>query len=505
MLFRYLEDDAFLAFSREHKHLYAACLLDLYERYFTGAPAFPTPQVVTHAIYDVMRANPTLWNESDDFGDPLPEVISAGRRRIRRAAANPTETADKALVIARQIYGRLIAWGWLEQEEYGLRVTVDMSMGPLLVIQRLASLNRDVSQRFGGLIVTVRLNLEAVEKLNPHIVDRRQREVALALKEARNQVDQFTRSLRAILSDLKRISRTVMESKTVGDRLEAFFEEFVGQLLLKDFESILTFNHPYRFRDAIVDLAKRIAHTPATMQVLSEEYRSAGISPTLSEAALDVEGDLLAIESTFGQIGEMFERIESFRRQLEARVRNTIKYAERGSQGLVGRAGDLVSRLDRLLGQERHSKAAVEWSIEPLWTPWSEFHHAPSREPRKPMETQALGERPADPLYEIRKQLRLEYIARIAPGPAQILSFLERQVPAGATREARFMLLQTVDDFLAFDAARRIALTKELPTEIARQFELEFAPELPPHDCEWLRCANFIIRRRAASQRRLHA
>jgi len=152
-----------------------------------------------------------------------PAVGASGGRR-----ANPTETADKALVIARQIYGRLIAWGWLEQEEYGLRVTVDMSMGPLLVIQRLASLNRDVSQRFGGLIVTVRLNLEAVEKLNPHIVDRRQREVALALKEARNQVDQFTRSLRAILSDLKRIRRTVMESKTVGDRLEAFFEEFVG-------------------------------------------------------------------------------------------------------------------------------------------------------------------------------------------------------------------------------------------------------------------------------------
>jgi methyl coenzyme M reductase beta subunit len=40
----------------------------------------------------------------------------------------------------------------------------------------------------------------------------------------------------------------------------------------------------------------------------------------MAEAALDVEGDLLAIESTFGQIGDMFERIESFRRQLEARV-----------------------------------------------------------------------------------------------------------------------------------------------------------------------------------------
>jgi hypothetical protein len=72
--------------------------------------------------------------------------------------------------------------------------------------------------------------------------------VALALREARNQVDNFTKSLRAILS---------------------------------------------------------------TMQVLSEEYVAASISSSMAEAVLDVEGDLLAIESSFGQIGEMFERIES--------------------------------------------------------------------------------------------------------------------------------------------------------------------------------------------------
>jgi hypothetical protein len=341
-----------------------------------------------------------------------------------------------------------------------------------------------------------------VEKLTPQIVDRKQREVALALREARNQVDQFTKSLRAILSDLKRIRRTVMESKTVGDRLEAFFEQFVEQLLLKDFESILTFNHPYRFRDAIVDLARKIVNTPATMQVLSEEYVTQGISSTMAEAALDVEGDLLAIESTFGQIGAMFERIESFRRQLEARVRNTIKYAERGAHGLVGRAGDLVRRLDGLLGAGQHPNATIGWSLEPLRAPWSEYHQAPSREPRKPLETQPLGERPTDPLYEIRKQLRLQYIARIAPGPAEVRSFLERQVPAAGTKEARFIALNTVDDFLAFDAARRFALTKEVPAEIARYFDLEFAPDLPPHDSDWLRCGNFVVKRRPAIARR---
>jgi hypothetical protein len=501
-LFRYLHDDAFLVFSREHKHLYAACLLDLHERFFTGAPAFPTPQQVVHAIYDVMSANPSLWTENDDFGEPLPEMVSAGRRRIRRADVKRiSETGDKALLIARQLYTRLLASGWLEEEEYGLRVTVDMAMGPLLVIQRLASLNKDVSQRFGGLVVQIRLNLEAVEKLNPQVTDRRQREAALAVREARNQADQFTKSLRAILSDLKRIRRTVMESKTVADRLEAFFDEFVEQLLLKDFESIMTFNHPYRFRDSIIDLARRISCTPETMQVIAEEYVAASVAADIEEARLEAEADLLAIETTFGQIGAMFERIEAFRRQLEARVRNTIKYAERGAQGLVGRAGDLVRRLDALLSDGRHGEATVEWSIEPMRSPWSEYQHAPGREPRKPVEPQPLGERPSDPLYEIRKQLRLEYIMRIAPRPEDVRRFLERQVPPAGTKEARFMQLRSVDDFLAFDTARRFAMTREIPPEIARTFQLEYAPDGPPHDSEWLKCSNFIVHRAAELRR----
>jgi hypothetical protein len=495
-LFRHLHDDAFLVFSRDHKHLYSACLLDLHERFFTGAPAFPTPQQVVHAIYDVMRANSSLWSEGDDFGEGLPEMISAGRRRIRRAdVTRVSEKGDKALSLARQLYSRLLAWEWLEEEEYGLRVTVDMAMGPLLVIQRLASLNKDLSQRFGGLIVQIRLNLEAVERLTPDITDRKQREAALAVREARNQADQFTKSLRAILSDLKRIRRTVLESKTVGDRLEAFFEEFVDQLLLKDFESILTVNHPYRFRDAIVDLARRISYASETMQVLAEEYAAASMASDVDDGRMAATDDLLAIENIFEQIGEMFDRIETFRRQLESRVRNTIKYAERGTQGLVGRAGDLVRRLNALLSDGRHDEANVEWNVEPLRSPWSEHHQAPTRQPRRPVEAKELAAAPSDPLYEIRKQLRLQYIARIAPRPEDVRQFLEGQVPPFGTMEARFMEMRTVDEFLAFDAARRYALTGEVPPQIASGFELEPFPDTPPHDSEWLRCANFVVRR----------
>lgn len=52
----------------------------------------------------------------------------------------------------------------------------------------------------------------------------------------------------------------------------------------------------------------------------------------IEDGRMAAADDLLAIESIFDQIGEMFDRIEAFRRQLEARVRNTIRYAERAGR-----------------------------------------------------------------------------------------------------------------------------------------------------------------------------
>jgi hypothetical protein len=202
----------------------------------------------------------------------------------------------------------------------------------------------------------------------------------------------------------------------------------------------------------------------------------------------------------------MFDRIEVFRRQLEARVRNTIKYAERGTQGLVGRAGSLVRRLDALRANRRSDTATVEWSLEPLRSSWSEFQHAVTRQPRRPVQALALAGRPEDPLYEIRKQLRLDYIARIAPRPEEVRQFLERQVPTSGAKEARFMELHTLDEFLAFDTARRYALTGEIPRAVAIAFRLEPVPGAPPHDSDWLRCSNFIVRRTGdARQGAIHA
>jgi hypothetical protein len=495
-LFRYLSDDAFLIFSRKHRYLYEASLLEVHDRFFSSGAVFPTPQEVVHAIYDVIAQRPQLLLDADDLVDGLPEVVSKGRRRLK-FAGNGGETGDRALKAAQQVYQGLLRTGWLEEEEYGLKVTTDMPMGALLVVQRLSSLKSDVSQRFGGLVVHIKASLELVERQSLAGSPEKERSSAVhALREARVQAGQFVKTLRAILSDLRRIRKSLMESEDLRQKMDTYFEEFIGELILKDFQAILTFNHPYRFRDQIITTARRISYSADLLSIIADGYIEIGVASDVQQARDEAVSDLLSIETAFDTIGDMFERIAQFRRALETRLRNTVKYAEQGERGLSSRARGIVERMEVLLAAnpERYMEPTVPVAVERVFLPWSAGQLAPQRQAKLPIETQPLAKRPYDPIYAFRKRMRAEYLERISPSPERVRQFLVRILAPYHTVEARFIVLQTVDDFLPFNAARRYALTGEIPGPVASQFELEYLPNGEPHDCEWLRCSNFSIR-----------
>lgn len=99
-LFRYLGDDAFLIFSRKHRYLYEASLLEVYGRFFSSGAVFPTPQELVHAIYDVIARQPELLSDADDPVEGLPELISKGRRRLK-FARDGDGVGDRALRAAQ--------------------------------------------------------------------------------------------------------------------------------------------------------------------------------------------------------------------------------------------------------------------------------------------------------------------------------------------------------------------------------------------------------------------
>jgi DNA-directed RNA polymerase subunit F len=497
-LFRYLNDDAFLIFSRKFRFLYEAALLDIYDRFFSRGANFPTPQEVVHAIYDVIKAKPEYLADGDDVGEGLPDVVSKFRRRIKFSGSS-NDAGEAALKAAGMVYLKLLHTGWLEEEEYGLRVTVDMPMGASLVIQRLSSLKTDVSQRFGGVVVNVKHSLELAYKLKADSSAKDREEAAYSIRQAREQAEQFSKTMRAILSDLRRIRRTLMASKTMRERVDTYFEQFIGELVLKDFQAIHTFNHPYRFKDKILDLARDIAMDFETLHAVSEGYASTGMAPDAVAGRRAAETDLISIQEVFDAVSEMFERIATFRRQLETRLRNTVKYAEQGGQGIAPRAAALIQTLHRMV-ERRPAMADHAWipaGIEDMRTPWSERHLYQPRQVRVPVVETAVPARVIDPEMLRLKGLRDEYRARVRPSPERIISHLREMVRPGTTTEARFWSIGDIDGFLLFDAIRLMRKADELPPDLVREFAIEDDPRGDEHDSEWLRCGNFLIRRRA--------
>jgi len=497
-LFRYLHDDAFLIFSRKFRFLYEAALLDIYERFFSRGTYFPTPQEVIHAIYDVIKANPDFLAEGDDVGEGLPDVVSKRRRRIK-FAGDASDTAEQALRVAGMAYQKLLQTGWLEEEEYGLRITVDMPMGAGLVIQRLASLKSDIAQRFGGVVVNVMQSLELASRLQAGATGKEASDAAFALRQARDQAEQFSKTMRAILSDLRRIKRELTESTTLRDRMDTYFEQFIGELVLKDFQAIYTFNHPYRFRDRILDLARTLSFDLDVIRAIGAGYATVGMAAGEEEGQRAAETDLLAIQEVFDAVSEMFERIASFRRQLEARLRNTVKYAEQGNAGLARRASEVIMKLHSI-AERRPALWDAAWVPVPLEdtrTPWSERHLAQPRQARKPLEPMEVAELVVDPAILLIKRLQGEFQERITPSPAVLLEFLRGKVRTAAAAEAKFMRISDIDEYIAFDAIRRLCRTGKVPPLLAAEFEFEEL-EGAEHDSEWIRCGNFLVRRKSA-------
>jgi hypothetical protein len=209
------------------------------------------------------------------------------------------------------------------------------------------------------------------------------------------------------------------------------------------------------------------------------------------------ETDLISIQEVFDAVSEIFERIATFRRQLETRLRNTVKYAEQGGQGIAPRAAALIQTLHRMVDR-RPALADHAWIpgvIEDMRTPWSERHLYQPRQVRVPVVSTMVPARVIDPEMLRLKRLREEYRERVRPSPERIVAYLRDMVRPGATAEARFWRIDDIDGFLMFDAIRLMRKADELPPDLVREFKIEDDPRGDEHDSEWLRCGNFLIRR----------
>jgi len=480
-LFRHLHEDIFLVFSRSNRHLYGHVILEVFREYF-GSTVFRSPfrSDIVAFIAEVLRTKPELWSE--DEGELLDLPADPRRRRRARSDANDGRMLDPVMLKARHVYARLVRCGWIEEEAFGFNVKADMTPGALVLADQLSIINEGISQLFGGVVVTVRSALEGLEK-DPA-------GNALGLRQAAESAILFMRRLRAIYSSLKGIEREIMGSENLDERVRTFFEDFIGRLLIDDFRAILTTNHPYRFKGAVIDAAEKLTFDDVIKARVAKAYIEAQVAETDEKAYELVVRQLTTIQDVFHNVDDVFDRINMFRSRLESRLRNTVRYLDRSDSGVVARLVDAIERLDKLAHiQPDADVPALVAPIEPLLDHRALASPPP---PRAPIEEVPLLEEERDPAIAVYRQMLREFQGMFDVPEDKIARWLETRVPPFGDTEARWLQIQTLEDFLVFERLRRFVIA--VPTRFAEKFELE--PADGWHDSAWVRCRNFKIYRK---------
>lgn len=494
MLFGQLNTDIFTLFSGSNRHLYEVVLVKIYQDFFRSDLRFPSQAEIVGLIYEALAHHADLWRE-DEAPVVLDQVVTRKGRRMRRRRV---ETADaqasnEALVRARHIYNRLNATGWLEETRYGLKVTVDMPQGAMRLAEFLCGLREGLSEQLGGLVVQVKNELDALQ-LNA-------RDNAPGLHKAARDAASFGRYLRSVLSALREVDKMVLASDNLGRRLRHYFEDFVERVLLQDYAAITTVSHPYRYRHHIIQNLDRLEDSVADIGAIADAYLEARLAKHAAAAKDLVFDDLAQIRRVFERIEEAFEQIRQHRARLETRLRNTVRYAGRRSGTFIQRSEPLLLQLDKLHASKR--ALDLPGPIEPRHSLLSPFLLARPRNVRAPIVGGMLVLPPPDPARELRKRLEREYLERLAVTPEQVSRFLERRVPPLGETDASSFWLDTVDDFLAFEALRLAVASSgdttddvhPLVAHLQRSFAFTRTSDMVV-DNAWLRCDGFRVMRK---------
>jgi hypothetical protein len=376
-MFRTLHPDIFTVFAGPNRGLYEEVLVHVYETWMRSDMLFPTQGEVVGVVYQLLSERPALWRDDEEpvaFDAILP--VRGSRLRRRRSPMADTEATSQAMGRARHIYARLRNTGWLDESRYGLKITVDMPAGAMRLLEFLCQMREGLSEELGGLVVEIKTTVEAARQ-HP-------RENALGLHKSARDATTFGRYLRSVLSALRDIDRQVKESDSLGQRLQFYFEDFVERVLLRDYAAISTTSHPYRFRHRIFQALQALEESPVEVQILSEAYLEARLAKDLRAARDEVLDDLAKIRRVFDRIEEAFSRIQQYRGRLEARLRNTVRYAGRRTGAFLQRSESLISRLDRAL--QRGVSLPIEGSLETIQAPWSPLLLGRNRAIRPPIE-----------------------------------------------------------------------------------------------------------------------
>jgi hypothetical protein len=346
-------------------------------------------------------------------------------------------------VQSNTVYRYLVASGWLREDQIGVRNFVIMPTAVQKFLELLRQFAEEGPQIIGGKVQLIYNQLKEVV-LKPATQ-------ASGFHEAALQARQLVSILSATTMRVRDAMDLLATQETTAAFIRTFFDDYIGQLYIRDYHELRTENHPLRHRWEIINAALTLRDDPEKRKTMVAYYQVAFRCVTQEEAEEKFEKDVSRF-LMFKDIDVHLNRLNSSVDRATSQALANLQYKLR-TQGHLDRL--ISGAIARLTKPESPALPTMGLLPGPLLG-----------ESRLPSAARKDG--PAVRTAMIRKTMTIEQQATIRLKRAmkmsrevtvsQVADYLNANLTATPTIESDALPINTIHQFCLFVVVSRLAL-----------------------------------------------
>lgn len=341
------------------------------------------------------------------------------------------------------IYRRLVAAGWLREDRIGVRNFVVMPTTVQKFLELLRQFAEEGPQIIGGKVQLIYNQLRQVV-LDPA-------KQASGFHEAALQARQLITILSATTMRVREAMDLLASQDTTAAFIQTFFDNYIGQLYIRDYHELRTENHPLRHRWEIINAALSLRDDPDKRKTMVAYYRVAFRCATPEEAETKFEKDVGRF-LMFKDIDGHLNRLNSSVDRATSRALAYLQYKLR-TQGHLDRL--LTGAITRLTKTENPALPMMGMLPGPLL---GESRLPPATRKDGPPVRTAIVKKTMT--VEQQAMIRLKRAMKMSREVtvAQVADYLVTNLAGNVTLDSNSLPINTIHEFCLFIVVSRMAL-----------------------------------------------
>lgn len=423
-IFERLPPGLFAPLSSPNKAKYWDLLLRLYDQFF-GPDAMPPDgdgYLQRSITLEIERfITDTEWSQEGD----------------------EEETNTPLNVQSNIIYRRLVNSGWLREDRIGVKNYVTMPTTVQKFLELLRQFAEEGPQIIAGKVQLIHNQIEQV------LADPARQ--ASGFHEAAQQARQLIITLSATTMRVREAIDLLSAQETTAAFVRAFFDDYIGQLYIRDYHELRTENHPLRHRWRIIQAVLQLRDDAEKRSAMVAYYRNAFRCVSQLEAEERFERDVARF-LMFKDIDRHLDRLNASVDSATSRAMAYLHYKLRTQDKLDRLLTVSINRLKASAGDESTALGVLPGHL------LTETRLPPIQKRASPTKRTAIS-RPCLSL-EQRAQIKLKKIMKLnrQVTSVQLADYLERHLGDSTAVTSDAMAIHSIHDFCVFVHLARLSL-----------------------------------------------